>query len=128
MASLRLLLALAIFVTVASGQEEEGREYVPLTGAQLRELELTQNPELLEFAAMTGETVFIRITGAQSGAILSERVNAYIDCLPWLQQFPGGSIQWIRQAFDPENASIPGKLLANMNLCQLSNIANCAVC
>lgn len=77
MVSLQILFALAIF---ASGQEE--REYVAITGAQRRELELRQDPELRALAAMSGERVFIRITGAESLVLLSEDVSASFDCLP----------------------------------------------
>ena len=76
------------------------RPYPTITGAEERALRLGQNPELLELAAMVGESVLIEITSAQQSAIVQEGVNAYIDCFPWLSRFPGGTTVWYIQDLD----------------------------
>lgn len=91
---LQLILVLAtVAVTSVLGQ---------LTGREERELELGQNPALLELAARTGESRLIEIDGPQVIESVQENVNAMIWCLPWLQRFPGGSIRWLVQRFDED--------------------------
>ncbi len=63
-------------------------------------MRLGQNPDLLEFAAKTGERVIIVIDGPEILAVVQEEVNANLWCLPWLQRFPGGTIQWLFQRRD----------------------------
>lgn len=88
---LPLLLVLAAFAaTSVLGQ------FRTITGAEERALELAQDPALLELAARTGESVLIVIDGPSTTAIVQEGVNVNITCLPWLQRFHGGSIQWSR--------------------------------
>ena len=64
------------------------------SGAEKGELERLSDPEKLQVAARTGETHLIRLTNDSQSAVAQEGVNLNIDCLPFLEQFPGGSIQW----------------------------------
>ena len=99
--ALQVFLVLSA-ISLACGQlgmlEGEVQEYIPISGAQLQDLELEQNPELLPLAA-TNESIFIEITSAQSAAIVKEGVNVNMDCLPWLSLFldrgGNGSIRWL---------------------------------
>ena len=75
-------------------------QFQVLSGAAARELELLQNPENLAIAARTGETVFINFTMPQMAAVVQEEVNAVLNCLPWLMQYPGGTIRWLRIQID----------------------------
>ena len=70
--------------------------YEQLTAQQLRELELGQNPELLELAARTGERIVVDMANAEQGAAVQAGVNAVLDCTSWLQNFPGGTVTWYR--------------------------------
>ena len=50
--------------------------------------------EKLAIAAKAGETQVVRLTGASQSAVVQEDVSLSLDCLPWLDQFPNGSIRW----------------------------------
>ena len=100
MASIKVLLLLQVLaVTSVVGQ------YRPITGAEERRLRLRQDPELLALAARTGESIIIVIDGPSTTAIAQEGVNVNMDCLPWLDRFPGGSIQWSRIPLDLKGQS-----------------------
>ena len=100
MASIKvLLLLLVLAVTSVAGQ------YRPITGAEERRLRLRQDPELLALAARTGVSIIIVIDVPSTTAIAQEGVNVNMDCLPWLDGFPGGSIQWSRIPLDLEGQS-----------------------
>ena len=94
-----LLLLLMLAVTSVVGQ------YRPITGDEERSLQLSQDPELLAIAARTGESIIIEIDNSSTTAIAQEGVNVNIHCLPWLQRFPDGSIQWSRILLDLEGQS-----------------------
>lgn len=70
--------------------------YEQLTAQQLRELELGQNPELLDLAARTGERIVVDMADSEQGAAVQAGVNAVLDCTSWLQNFPGGIVTWYR--------------------------------
>ena len=60
-----------------------------------RIFQLGQRPELLEFARMFRETVCINLTmPVENPETFREGSNYKINCLPWLMNFPGGSITW----------------------------------
>ena len=63
---------------------------------------LTHGPNALRLAARSGERVIIRITRAGQVAFMQEAVQASIDCLPWLMNFPGGTIQWYRELYNDQ--------------------------
>ena len=73
---LLLVLVLALGVERTYSQQPSTSNFRLLTGSESRELELEQNPELLDVLARTGERVLINITGEESTAILQEGVNA----------------------------------------------------
>lgn len=52
--------------------------------------------ERLEFAAPPESLEIVTITGAEQSAIAQEASRISVDCLPWLNRFPGGSIRWLR--------------------------------
>ena len=94
---LRLMLVLStVAVTSILGQRNIG-----LTGPQFRDLQLGQNSDLLEFAARTGDSVLVIVDGPEVLAVVQEGVNLNMNCLPWLQRFPGAMLRWLFQGFDP---------------------------
>ena len=103
-------LLLASVLNLASGQTLPESVFKVLTAAELREINLRQNPGLLEFAARTGETVRVEITASSQGAIVQEAVTTILDCGPWLRNFPGGSVRWFRYRYldlDHINLALP---------------------
>ncbi len=113
----QLMLVLgAVAVISVSGQRN-----IALSGPEFRRLRLGQNPELLQYAAMTLETVTIVIDGPEVLAVVQEDVNANFWCLPWLQRFPGGSIRWLFQRREVDT----GELLQYVTLvCTCMQIAD----
>jgi len=105
---LLFVLVLALGLGVERSYSQQPSNFRLLTGSESRELELEQNPELLDVLARTGERVLINITGEESTAILQEGVNALIDCLPFLRRFPGGQISWFSRRIDQFGESISG--------------------
>lgn len=111
MTLLQLLLVAALSVEfvyaqgVTASPNSPLRNYTVLTGSSLS---LVQGPAVLQMAAMSGETVVIRITGPQQTAIVQESVNAYMDCFPWFSRFPGGTIEWVVQDLNEDQT--PSKL------------------
>ena len=85
---LKLVLS-TLAVSSAMSQRNIG-----LTGPEFRDLQLGQNPELLEFAAMTGESVLLIVDAPEVLGVVQENVNLYMNCLPWLEQFPGATLRW----------------------------------
>ena len=83
-----------ICLTSAQTQTGELRKYA-LNQEQLRTLRLMNSPELLEVAALFNERIYIELTGPFQPAVVQENVNVNFDCLPWLMNFPGGSIRWL---------------------------------
>ena len=83
-------------IDAASG---ENSVFKVLSGEELRNTSLRQNPELLKFAARTGETVRIAITAAEQGAVIQEGVTAVLDCSPWLRTVPGGTVRWYKYSY-----------------------------
>ena len=65
-----------------------------LTDPEFRELKLGQNPDLLEFAAMAGETVTIIVNSSELLGVIQGNVVVSINCLPWLEMFPGAELRW----------------------------------
>ena len=87
-------LLLACVLNLANSQPIPVSVYRQLSARDLREISLRQNPELLELAARTGESVTVIIGAAEQGAIVQENVNTVLDCGPWLSNFPGGTVEW----------------------------------
>ena len=71
-----------------------------LTGEEAAELELAHSPQNLELAARTGDTVYIDFTEPLIAATFQEDATLILSCFPWLQQFPGGTIQWFLTLID----------------------------
>ena len=94
-----LLLLCCAALQLASGQMLPESVFKVLSAQELRDINLRQNPELLLLAARTGETVTIEITSASQGGVVQEDVNTILDCTPWLQNFPGGTVRWYRYRF-----------------------------
>ena len=88
-----------------------GQRNIGLTGPQFRELQLGQNPELLEFAAMTGESVLLIVDAPEVLGVVQENVNLYMNCLPWLERFPGATLKWLYQPYDAN--FMPGENIAS---------------
>ena len=89
---LAIFLVLLHVVHLSSGQVST---FKVLSSEELSNISLRQNPELLNFAARTGETIRINITAAEQGAVIQEGVTAVLDCGPWLRNFPGGTVRWL---------------------------------
>lgn len=90
----KLLLILVLATTVRS---IVGQRDISLSGQKIINLEIGQNPELLKYAALFGESAIIGIDSPRSIASVQENVNANFWCLPWLKRFPGGLIRWLFQ-------------------------------
>ena len=90
---------LAVALQLANGQGLPESVFKVLTAEELRDINLRQNPELLDIAARTGETVTIEISASSQGAVVQEDVTTILDCGPWLQNFPGGTVRWYRYRF-----------------------------
>lgn len=90
---------LAWALNIASAQPLDESVYKQLTAEELRLLDFQQNPGLLEIAARTGERVVVDITGPSQGAVVQDSVNTVLNCLPWLQNFPGGTVMWFRYIY-----------------------------
>lgn len=102
MASQLLLFCLLCgSASLAVGQEPSG-PLIPymLTQFELREQRLRHSPGLLEFAANFGERIHVEINGPEQPVVVRENVNANFDCLPWLSNFPGGTIRWLMVQLD----------------------------
>ena len=78
---------------------DEKSAFKVLSIEELQNQNLMQNPELLDFAARTGETVRIAIDPAVQGAVVQEGVTTILDCGPWLRNFPGGTIRWYKYRY-----------------------------
>ena len=89
---LAIFLVLLHVVHLSSGQVST---FKVLSSEELSNISLRQNPELLNFAARTGETIRINVSAAEQGAIIQEGVTAVLDCGPWLRNFPGGTVRWL---------------------------------
>ena len=65
------------------------------------------SPERLAFAAKPGESHVVRLTRSSQLGISQEGANINLDCLPWLSQFPGGSIRWYSVQLDEFDNQTP---------------------
>lgn len=92
-------ILLACTLSITNSQPLPESVFRLLSAEELREIELAQNPTLLELAARTGERVVVDITGASQGAIVQARVNTVLNCSPWLRNFPGGTVSWYRYLY-----------------------------
>ncbi len=103
----KVVLQLTLVLGIIAVTSVIGQRNIALSGPEIELLRLGQNPKLLEFAALTLETVVVVIKDPEVVAVVQENVNANFWCLPWLQNFPGGSIRWLLQRTDV----ITGELL-----------------
>ena len=92
---MKVLLLVALLAATATAQSV----FEKISARELRELELRHSPELLEKVARTAESIVIVLDSSLAGAFVQEGVNANIDCFPWLSNFPGGQITWLRSRF-----------------------------
>ena len=87
-------------------------------GGELNQLKLLSGLERLQVAARSGETQIIELTEAAQGAVVQESVSVNIDCLPWLNQNPAGSmIRWTLVQLDEF-----GNEKGSNTLCALLNL------
>ncbi len=91
------VLQLTLLLGIVAVTSVIGQRNIAVSGPEVELLRLGQNPELLELAAKTFESVIILINDSKVLAVVQESVNANFWCLPWLQRFPGGSIRWLFQ-------------------------------
>ena len=96
-------LFLAYALNNVHAQEES--VFRQLSAQELRNRSLRQSPELLEFAARTGETVTVNITDPIQGAIVQENVKIILDCGPWFKSVSGqnlseGIVSWFKYRFE----------------------------
>ena len=111
MEGIKLLFVVVFALGVERTYAQQASNFRILTGSEARDQDLGQNPELFDFAALTGETVFINITETGDPlVVLQEDVNAIFDCLPFLilSRFPGGQITWWMRGIDLEGNVQPG--------------------
>ena len=55
---------------------------------------------LLSFTEFTGEAVAIPFNEPSQTGIVQERVILLMNCLPWLNRFQGGIVEWSRVPLD----------------------------
>ncbi len=101
--------------------ESENTQIIGITGPVLDSLNLGQNPELLEFAALTGERAIVEIRENRTLAVTQENVHLILSCLPWLEQVPGATtVKWSFQFIDQDGNIVSGKfLLAAMHAAKI---------
>ena len=92
---MNVFLLLALLATTVAAQSG----FKLLSALELEEIELRHDPTLLDVAAKPSETVNITLESSLAGAFVQERVDVNIDCFPWLTNFPGGQITWLRSRF-----------------------------
>ena len=92
-------LFLACVLSFANAQPLNESVFKQLSAAELRELDITQNPGLLDLAARTGERVVIDITEPEQGGVVQDGVIVVLNCSSWLSNFPGGTIMWYRYLY-----------------------------
>ena len=63
-----------------------------LDASELRKTQLPQTNTRYR----AGETVNIVLESAWTVVFVQQGVNIDIDCLPWLRNFPGGQVTWLR--------------------------------
>ena len=96
------------------------------TEAELREFQQLSARERLDVALLYPAAEILEITGANQAATMQEGVSLSIDCLPWLQQFPNGSIQWYSLQLDEFANVMDGtSLLANNRRIITRFLINC---
>lgn len=77
-------------------------------GDETSQLQLLTDLERLEVAARSGETHVVELTEAAQGGVVQGDVFLNIDCLPWLNQNPEGSvIRWLFIQLDA-NGNVKG--------------------
>ena len=78
---------------------------------RLEELKVSNTPELLQFSALAGEKVTIRLLGETQTAIVQHHVNVVMDCSSFIESSGKilGPAEWTRQSYveDEEGALIP---------------------
>ena len=83
----------------ANGQSLPDSVYRQLNATELESISLAQSPDLLRFAARTGENIIVNIDSVHQGAIVQEGVNVIMNCSEWLSNYPGGTIRWYKSIF-----------------------------
>ena len=99
--ALRVLLSVLLSVSPAMACDL-GDPWFEEYQAQMRSdlPNITQNPELLRYAARKWERILVRMESPDSVVVAEEGVNVNLDCHPWLSRFPGGTIQWFMRPRD----------------------------
>ena len=94
------IMALALLVCMllgtSSAQDSDFQLFSPEDAPAL-----SQNPDLLDVTAKTGETIKIQLNSPDQTGFFQENVNVLLDCTPWLMRFPGGGVRWFSLRFDP---------------------------
>ena len=62
--------------------------------AELLEYEQFNEQQRLDVALKYPGTEIVELTEDTQTATVQKGVSVNLDCLPWLQKFPNGSIQW----------------------------------
>ena len=93
------LLVFSLFGLQQVNCQQEGFQ-VFRTGSELREFQQFSARERLDSSLRFPGAAVLELTGASQAATVQEGVSLNIDCFPWLQRFPGGSIQWYSTQLD----------------------------
>ncbi len=108
-----LLCLLTIAQASSYNLESENAQIIGITGPEIDTLNLGQNPELLKFAALTGERAIVEIRENRTLAVTQENVQLTLSCLPWLEQVTGATtVKWSFQFIDLDGNIISGKFLS----------------
>lgn len=78
---------------------------------RLEDLKVSNTPELLQFSALTGEKVTIRLLGETQTAIVQHHVNVVMDCSSFIESGGKllGPVEWTRKSYieDEEGSFVP---------------------
>lgn len=86
-----LLLSVSLYGLAVNGQST----FRVFRGDEVDELRELTDRERLAVAALTGGVHTIEFTGPSQAAVVQDDVSINLDCLPWLNQNPEGSvIRW----------------------------------
>ena len=109
-ATIAVLVLVALFGSIADTQSD----FKLFTGTDEHQLDLLSQPELLQIAAKAGDQIVVQLTEASQSGVAQEGVNITIDCLPWLNRFPGGSIEWTFIQLDEFGNAYGGKYICSI--------------
>ena len=99
--SITSTIALVLFSVAMTTAQSNFRVLRGESQPKLRDLKVSNTPELLQFAALTGEEVTIRLLGETQTAIVQHHVSVTMDCLSLIESGGKllGPVEWTRLSY-----------------------------